>query len=190
MSTENSPDSLEPFREIGRSWGLVLLFGLLTLALGIVITFRPGGTVRVVAILFGIWLLALGVFWIILAIADRVDTGGIRFAMVILGLLAILVGLLVLHHPFETVAILGFIIGVFWVVGGVALLAGGLSHEAEGRRTRPILVGLVFTITGLICLVYPGLSLSILAVILGIGLIVSGIIEVVLAIQLRQLTKV
>ena len=190
MSTENSLDSLEPFREIGRSWGLVLLFGLLTLALGIVITFRPGGTVRVVAILFGIWLLALGVFWIVLAIADRADTGGIRFAMVILGLLAILVGLLVLHHPFETVAILGFIIGVFWVVGGVALLAGGLSQEAEGRRTRPILLGLVFTITGLICLVYPGLSLSILAVILGIGLIVSGIIEVVLAIQLRQLTKV
>ena len=37
MSTENSPDSLETFREIGRSWGLVLLFGLLTLALGIVI---------------------------------------------------------------------------------------------------------------------------------------------------------
>ncbi len=190
MSTKNSPDSLEPLREIGRSWGFVLLFGLLTLALGIVITFRPGGTVRVVAILFGIWLLVLGLFWIILAIADRADTGGIRFAMVILGLLAILVGLLVLHHPFETVAILGFIIGVFWVVGGVALLAGGLSHEAEGQRTRPILLGLVFTITGLICLVYPGLSLSILAVILGIGLIVSGIIEVVLAIQLRQLTKV
>jgi uncharacterized membrane protein HdeD (DUF308 family) len=193
MSTEqaqDSQDSLEWLREIGRSWGLVLLFGLLTLALGIVITFRPGGTVRVVAILFGIWLLALGVFWIILAIADHHDAGGGRFATVILGLLAILVGLLVLHHPFETVAILGFIIGVFWVVGGVGLLVSGLSREAEGRRTRPILLGLVFAITGLICLVYPGLSLSILAVILGIGLIVSGLVEVVLAFQLRQLTKV
>jgi uncharacterized membrane protein HdeD (DUF308 family) len=187
MHQGEPPDSLEALRRVGRSWWLVLLFGLVTLLLGIVITFRPGGTVRVLAILFGIWLLALGAFWIILAIAERGDAGGTRLGMVFLGLLAVLIGLLVLHHPFETVAVLGFIIGVFWVVGGVALLVAGLSHEAEGRRARPILLGLVFTLTGIVCLIYPGLSLSILAVILGIGLIVSGIVEVALAFQIRRL---
>jgi uncharacterized membrane protein HdeD (DUF308 family) len=168
----------------------VLLFGLVTLALGIVITFRPGGTVRVLAIIFGIWLLGLGVFWIILAIAERGDTGGIRFGMVILGLLAVLIGLLVLHHPFETVAVLGFIIGAFWVVGGLALLIAGFSHEAEGRRTRLIVPGLVYALTGIVCLVYPGLSLTILAVILGVGLIVSGVIEMVLAFQIRKFANI
>jgi uncharacterized membrane protein HdeD (DUF308 family) len=186
MNTGSSQDSLEPFRRVGRSWGLVLLFGLVTLALGIVITFRPGGTVRVLAIIFGIWLLGLGAFWIILAIAESRDTGGTRFGMVILGLLAVLIGLLVLHHPFETVAVLGFIIGAFWVVGGLALLFAGFGHEAEGRRTRLIVLGLVYAITGIVCLVYPGLSLTILAVILGIGLIVSGVIEIVLAFQIRK----
>jgi hypothetical protein len=189
MQAEGSPDSLEPLRRVGRWWGLVLIFGLVTLVLGIVITFRPGGTVRVVAILFGIWLLALGVFWIVLAIAERGENGGGRVALVFLGLLSILIGLLVLHHPFETVAVVGFLIGVFWVVGGVALLVAGLSPEAEGRRTRPILLGLVYAITGVICLVYPGLSLTILAVILGIGLIVSAIVDVALAFQLRKLSK-
>jgi uncharacterized membrane protein HdeD (DUF308 family) len=169
---------------------LVLLFGLLTLALGVVITFRPGGTVRVLAIIFGIWLLGLGVFWIILAIAERGDTGGTRFGMIILGLLAVLIGLLVLHHPFETVAVLGFIIGAFWVVGGLALLIAGFSHEAEGHRTRLIVLGLVYAITGIVCLVYPGLSLTILAVILGIGLIVSGLIEIMLAFQVGKLANV
>jgi uncharacterized membrane protein HdeD (DUF308 family) len=189
MQAEGSPDSLEPLRRVGRWWGLVLIFGLVTLALGIVITFRPGGTVRVVAIIFGIWLLALGVFWIVLAIAERGEGGGGRIALVFLGLLSILIGLLVLHHPFETVAVVGFLVGVFWVVGGVALLVAGLSPEAEGRRTRPILLGLVYAITGIVCLVYPGLSLTILAVILGIGLIVSAIVEIGLAFQLRKLTK-
>jgi uncharacterized membrane protein HdeD (DUF308 family) len=88
------------------------------------------------------------------------------------------------------VAILGFIIGVFWVIGGIALLIAGFSREAEGRRTRPITLGLIFTITGIVCLVYPGLSLTILAVILGISLILTGFVEVVLAFQMRQLTKV
>jgi uncharacterized membrane protein HdeD (DUF308 family) len=168
---------------------VILIFGLITFALGIVITFRPGGTVRVLAVIFGIWLLVLGAFWIILAIAERSDTGGFRFGMLLLGLLAVLIGLLVLHHPFETVAVLGFIIGVFWVVGGITLIVAGLSHEAEGRRTRPVVLGLIYAITGTVCLVYPGLSLTILAVILGIGLIVSGIIEVILAFQIRQLRK-
>jgi hypothetical protein len=49
MNTGSWQDSLEPFRRMGRSWGWMLLFGLVTLALGIVITFRPGGTVRVPA---------------------------------------------------------------------------------------------------------------------------------------------
>jgi uncharacterized membrane protein HdeD (DUF308 family) len=190
MNTGGSQDALEPFRRLGRAWGLVLLFGLLTVAPGIVITFRPGGTVRVLAIIFGIWLLGLGIFWIILAIAERGDTGGVRFGMVILGLLAVLIGLLVLHHPFETVAVLGFIIGAFWVVGGLALLIAGFSPEAQGRRTRLIVLGLVYAITGIVCLVYPGLSLTILAVILGIGLIVSGVIEMVLAFQIRKIAEI
>jgi uncharacterized membrane protein HdeD (DUF308 family) len=156
MNTGSSQDSLEPFRRVGWSWGLVLLFGLVTLALGIVIAFRPGGTVRVLAIIFGIWLLGLGAFWIILAIAERSDTGGTRFGMVILGLLAVLIGLLVQHHPFETVAALGFLIGAFWVVGGLDLLSAGFGHEAEGRRTRLIVLGLVYAITGIVCLVVPG----------------------------------
>jgi uncharacterized membrane protein HdeD (DUF308 family) len=157
--------------------------------LGIVVTFRPGGTVHVLAIIFGIWLLLLGVFWLVLAIADRGDRGGTRFGMAIFGLLAVLVGLLVLHHSFETVAVVGFIVGVFWVVGGIALVVAGLSPDAEGRRAGPIVVGLIYAATGVVCLIYPGLSLTILAVILGIGLIVSGIAEIVIAFQIRRLSK-
>jgi hypothetical protein len=109
--------------------------------------------------------------------------------MAFFGLLSFLVGLLVLHHSFETVAVVGFIVGVFWVVGGISLVIAGASPEAEGRRTGPIVVGLIYAITGVVCLVYPGLSLSILAVILGIGLIVSGLVEIVLAFQVRHLEK-
>jgi uncharacterized membrane protein HdeD (DUF308 family) len=86
--------------------------------------------------------------------------------------------------------VVGFIVGVFWVVGGVALVIAGLSPEAEGRRAGPVLVGSIYAVTGVVCLIYPGLSLTILAVILGIGLIVSGVVEIALALRLRRLSKV
>jgi uncharacterized membrane protein HdeD (DUF308 family) len=189
MEAETSPDSLELVRQVGRSWGWVLFFGIVTLALGIVVTFRPGGTVHILAIIFGIWLLLLGVFWLVVSIADRRDRGGTRFGLAFFGLLALLVGLLVLHHSYETVAVVGFIVGVFWVVGGASLVIAGLSPEAEGRRAGPIVVGLIYAATGVVCLIYPGLSLTILAVILGIGLIVSGLVEVAIAFQLRRMAK-
>jgi uncharacterized membrane protein HdeD (DUF308 family) len=190
MAQRAGGDSLEAARQIGRSWWVVLIFGLITVAMGIVITFHPGGTVRVLAILVGIWLLVLGIFKIVSAIGESGESGGSRFGTALMGLLAVLIGLLVLHHSFETVAIVGFIVGVFWVVGGLAELFSGFTHEAEGHRAGRIVLGLVGTVIGILCLVYPGLSLSILAVLLGIGILIYGIVEIVLAFQIRKLAQV
>ena len=176
-------------REIGRSWGVLLFFGLVTVAIGLVLTFQPESSAHVFAILLGIWLLILGVFRIILAIAEPRESGARAFGMALIGLLAVLIGLLVLHHSFETDAVLGFIIGLFWVVGGLAELFVGFSHESEGHRAGPVILGLLSTAIGVVCLVYPGLSLTILSVLIGLGLVFYGLIEVVLAFQLRSLAK-
>ena len=39
----------------------------------------------------------------------------------------------------------------------------------------------------MLCLVYPSLSLSIICVIVGLGMVVYGIVELVASLQLRQL---
>ncbi len=182
----------EPFGalgEVGRAWGVLFAFGLITIALGIVITFRPGGTVRVLAVVLGVWLLVLGALRLIEAVLDRGVTGSTRLGLAVVGLLAILVGLLVLHHSFETIAVIGFIVGLFWVAGGLATLFAGLGPDATGRRAPLILLGLASTGVGIVCLIYPGLSLSILAVLLGIGVIVYGVIDIAASLQLRRLEK-
>jgi uncharacterized membrane protein HdeD (DUF308 family) len=188
VSGTSDPD-IEAVHAVGKAWWILLLFGLVTLALGVVITFNPGKSVHVFAVLFGIWLLVLGVFRIILAIIETHQVGHDRFLAIIFGLLSILIGLLVLHHSFETVAVLGFILGIFWVIGGVAeLVVGFTQHNSEGRVGR-IVIGAIFTIVGILCLVYPGLSLSILAVIAGIGMILYGLVEIVLSFGIRKLVK-
>ena len=41
----------------------------------------------------------------------------------------------------------------------------------------------------MLCLVYPSLSLSIICVIVGLGMIIYGIVELVASLQLRKLAN-
>jgi uncharacterized membrane protein HdeD (DUF308 family) len=110
--------------------------------------------------------------------------------LIVVGLLAILIAILLLHHTTTTVAVLGFIVGIFWTIGGVSEMVRGFDAN-EGRVSWPIvLLGLVATIIGILCLVYPSLSLSIICVIVGIGLIAYGLVQIVAGFDVRRLRKV
>ena len=73
---------------------------------------------------------------------------------------------------------------------GVAQLVYGFNAN-EGRVSWPIvLLGLVATVVGILCLVYPSLSLSIICVLVGIGLIAYGLVEIVAGFDVRRLRKI
>ena len=52
-----------------------------------------------------------------------------------------------------------------------------------------MLLGLIATVIGILCLVYPSLSLSIICVIVGVGMIVYGIALIFAGFQIRQLKE-
>ncbi len=178
-------DPIEVVRAAGRSWGWPVGFGIVSIILGVIIAIRPKDTVGFFAIVFGIWLLIGGAYYVIKAIAAHDETGASRFAVAILGLLSILIGLLVLHHTFQTVAVVGFIVGIFWVIAGVTQLVAGFEAP-RGERVWLLLIGAIGTIVGIITLVYPGLSLLIIAVLMGIWLILFGILQLIVGLQIRK----
>ena len=186
MATTVDNDPFDVVKSAGRSWGWVTAFGVLSIILGVIITIRPKHTVGFFALIFGIWLFIGGLYYIVKAIAAHDESGGGRFALALLGLLSVLVGLLVLHHRFQTVAIVGFIVGIFWVIGGLAQVFAGFESP-PGQRGWLIAIGTLGTIVGIITLVYPGLSLVIIAVLIGIWLILFGILQLVVGLQLRKL---
>jgi uncharacterized membrane protein HdeD (DUF308 family) len=174
-------------RLVGKSWGWVLFFGIVTLALGIVVVIRPRDTVYAFAILLGIWLFVAGLFRIVAAIADHEDTGGTRVLLAILGLLSVLVGILFLRHTEETVATLAFLIGLFWVIGGLIEFFTAYSEPGSTARGFRIGMGVLAFAAGVVTLVVPHLTVNVLAVIMGIWLILYGILEIALSLQLRHL---
>jgi uncharacterized membrane protein HdeD (DUF308 family) len=171
-------------KQLGRAWWLLAVFGVITIGFGVVLTFKPGNSVHVIAVIFGIWLLILGVVRLIQAIGAR----GERLGLVVMGLLSIFIALLLLRHTSTTIDFVGFVIGVFWTIGGVAQLFSGFGAE-DGVDWWFVLLGVISTAIGVLCLVYPSLSLSIICVIIGLGMIVYGIVELVASLQLRKVAR-
>jgi uncharacterized membrane protein HdeD (DUF308 family) len=176
-------------RIVGKSWGWVLFFGVVTLILGVLVVLKPKDTIYAFAILLGIWLFVAGLFRMVMAIADSEDTGGTRWLMAILGLLSVIVGILFLRRTEETVTTLAFLIGLFWVIGGIIEFFVAYTDEGSAARGWRIGMGVLAFAAGVVTLVVPHLTLTTLAVIMGIWLILYGVLEIALSFQLRHLAE-
>jgi uncharacterized membrane protein HdeD (DUF308 family) len=185
-----TPEQRDILRIIGKSWGWVLFFGIVTLALGVLVAAKPKDTIYAFAIVLGIWLFVAGLFRIVMAIADHEDSSGTRWLMAILGLLSVIIGILFLRHTEETVTTLAFLIGLFWVVGGIIEFFTAYSEYGSPARGFRVGMGLLAFAAGIVTLAWPHLTLNVLAVIMGIWLIIYGILEVALSLQLRHLADV
>jgi uncharacterized membrane protein HdeD (DUF308 family) len=159
---------------------------------GILVLVWPGKTILVLAVVLGVWLLVVGVFRLVAAIAfdgvppdgvppDGVPPDGVphdgvhssRVLLALLGVVAILVGILCLARPFQTATALALLLGAFWVVGGVIEFFHGIVGRVPGRGWAMV-GGVLSIIAGIVVLAYPGASLVVLAWLFGIWLIVLG----------------
>jgi uncharacterized membrane protein HdeD (DUF308 family) len=184
-----SPEERDILRIVGKSWGWVLFFGIVTLILGILVVLKPKDTVYAFAILLGIWLFLAGLFRIVMAIAEHQDSGGERWLMAILGLISVIIGILFLRRTEETVTTLAFLIGLFWVIGGIIEFFTAYTDQGSPARGWRIAMGVLAFAAGVVTLVVPHLTLATLAVIMGIWLIIYGVLEIALSLQLRHLAE-
>jgi len=185
-----TPEERDILRVVGKSWGWVLFFGIVTLILGALVVARPKDTIYAFAIVVGIWLFVAGLFRMVVAIADSEDTTGTRWLIAVLGLLSVIIGILFLRHTQQTVTTLAFLIGLFWVVGGLIEFFAAYSDHGSPARGFRIVMGVLAFAAGVVTLVVPHLTLGVLAVIIGIWLILYGVLQIALSLQLRHLADV
>ncbi|HBW21597.1 MAG TPA: hypothetical protein DEH11_22605 [Actinobacteria bacterium] len=168
---------------VARGWQATLTLGVLTLILGIVVSFHPTGSLNVVAVLFGILMILSGIFHLIRVLDSREAH---RVWLGIAGLMFIVVGVLLIRHLHLTRAVIGLIIGITWIVQGLAALMTGIAGDVREGRGWWIAFGGVSLIAGIVVASTPASSLSVLAVLLGIWFIIMGIFEIVAGLMLRR----
>jgi uncharacterized membrane protein HdeD (DUF308 family) len=176
--------TLEPLGH--QAWLAVLTVAVLTVAVGVLLLAWPKATLTVVAILLGAGLVISGLFRLVEGFTARDAGGGMRAAYVLIGLLAILVGLYCLRHHDVTIFLLALLVGAFWIVHGVTDLAvAAMSGPPPGRGLRAV-AGLIGVAAGIIVLFWPGISLVVLLTVLGIWLVFYGVLLAALAFRLRH----
>jgi uncharacterized membrane protein HdeD (DUF308 family) len=165
------------------SWQTALVLGALTLILGLIVSLHPSNSVNVIAVLLGVLMILSGIFHLVRVFdpqeAHRVWLG-------IAGLLFIVIGVILIRHLHLTRAIIGLIIGITWIVQGLAALIGGISGGVREGRAWWIIFGVASLIAGIAVTVTPSSSLNVLATLLGIWFMVMGVFEIIGGLLLRH----
>jgi uncharacterized membrane protein HdeD (DUF308 family) len=182
-------DPADVMARVGRSWIWVLAFGIITLAIGVLALAWPGRTLIVVAVVFGAQLIVMGIFRFIAAFAVEDVSAGSRVLLALLGVLSLIIGLYAVRHILITLLALVLLLGIFWVVSGTVELFTALSHRQMQSRGWTAFMGILSILAGIVVLIYPGISLLVLAVVLSIWLLVFGVMQISLAFRIRSLSR-
>jgi uncharacterized membrane protein HdeD (DUF308 family) len=180
-------DPADMLARVGRHWGWLLTFGIISLAAGIVVLVWPGKTLVVIAVLFGIQLIVAGIFRFVAAFAVHDLSGGTRVLYALLGVLSLIIGLYAVRHVLITLLALALLLGIFWIINGTVELFTALSNKEMHSRGWNGFMGALGIVAGIVVLVYPGISLVTLAVILSIWLLVFGFGQIFAAFRVRSL---
>ena len=182
MSTQ-SFDTDPNVLALAREWPALLFMGVITLVLGVVVIVWPSQTLTVLSILLGLQLLLLGIFRLIVAFSDETISPGLTGFV---GVLLIIGGVVVLRNPFETVAVLATILGAAWIVIGVVEMIEAIANSRAESRGMLFLGGLLSLGAGIVVVVWPAPTVTVIAWIAGFYLIVFGLFLAASAFSLRS----
>ncbi|MEW1835213.1 DUF308 domain-containing protein [Microbacterium sp. NPDC079995] len=121
----------------------------------------------------------------------RAVVGGIRGALLIGGVLAVVVGILILVWPGKTAMVVAGIIAAWAVAAGVVNIAIGLLSRTAGSwaRVGHIALGSIFVIGGVVAFTNLGLAAETLATFLGALVGILWIVEGVVALTTLRGTR-
>lgn len=166
-------------------WGLVLTYGLVTIGLGLVLVLWPEQTLKVLAILIGIQLILTGLLRLVMAVASRHVDGSTRAVAGMFGALALVLGLLCLRSPLQTVLVIGMILGVWWLAAGLVDIVGALRSRDSHRRGWDLGLGVLSALAGGFLLIAPEVSLGLLVIVVAVWMFSYGFIAIVAGFVLR-----
>lgn len=126
----------EAFRDTaGGPRGMLLLSGAAGIALGILALVWPGITAFVLLMLIAAWAVATGVLEIVAALALRRELKG-EWADVLTGAISVIFGILLFAWPVSGAVAIVWLIGLFSILFGAAMVGAAFRLRRLGREER------------------------------------------------------
>jgi uncharacterized membrane protein HdeD (DUF308 family) len=163
-------------------WWVSVLSGIVMVLLGLWVLTNLYESVAVLALLVGVSLIVAGIIEILALHGEA----GMGLAVWISGGLLIAAGIAVLVWPDITLWALAIVAGISFLLAGLLRVAMALSDRDSPDFALQLGVGAFGIVLGVIVLVWPEATLTVLALLLGIRFLVTGIIAIGVGWQLHR----
>ncbi len=154
--------------------------------IGIILLVKPDESVEFISILCGATVIMLGVgAWISYFTKFR------STFLAILGTLAVIAGIILCVKYRNIISAVLFLFGIFVLVGGVVDLVSALEARKNDLKSWiiSVVMAVITIVLGLLVIINPFNSVMALTRILGAGLIVYAVMDLITFIQIRKMVK-
>jgi uncharacterized membrane protein HdeD (DUF308 family) len=163
-----------------RHWWVVLLAGIAGVIFGAIMLFDFWGGLRILAFFVGFYLLLAGV-------SDLVGSSHYepRWPAIVSGILAIIGGIVALVYPGLTLGALAIIMGIAFLAWGIVKAIAALMARADGWGWS-LVGGVALAIVGAVAMAWPGKTLAIVSILIGINALIFGFSAIFQSFALRK----
>ncbi|WP_285043187.1 DUF308 domain-containing protein [Plantibacter sp. LMC-P-059a] len=160
--------------------------GVLTILLGVFLLVAPKASLVAVAWIFASYFLIAGIARITRGVLAREHRGGWRILTIVFGVLLFAAGVYIILDPLLGIGALVFVIGLSWIVEGVASL---FDSAPDVSRWVTVLYGVISVVAGVFVLANPLLAAVTLLLVTAFFLIAAGVVEIVQAVTFGKQVK-
>lgn len=172
-----------------RNWWVLLLRGIAAILFGLLAFTRPVATLATLVLLFGIYVLADGIFSLFAALTSWRRRKG-AWMLLLEGLVGIGAGLVTLRAPSLTAVMLMFFIAAWALAIGALRIAEAIRLRAEiSGEFWLALSGLASIILGLLVFLRPAAGALAMAWVIGWYALFAGAMLVMLSFRVHRLAR-
>ncbi|HEY5805501.1 MAG TPA: DUF308 domain-containing protein [Lysobacter sp.] len=173
---------------LGRSWWVLVVYGVIAVLFGISAFLWPGSTAVAIAWAFGVMALAEGVISVIALF--RKDVSVSKGWLALYAIASIAFGIMGVMHPLAVAGILLLLLAVWLVVAGIwrIVLAIRIRKEIEGEWLIA-LSGVLAIALGVLFLGRPAAGLLTVSLWIGVTALFYGVLQIIAGFRLRKLVR-
>lgn len=164
------------------------LFCLIFLILGVVIYFNPAVTIDIAGTILGVYLIILGIASMGEFFVRKFDFF-YRFHLIV-GILAVILGIFVIVNPFKIIKILTFTLGIYLTITSIAKILEAFKLKKYGYEGWLLILvtAIILLVFGIFIAINPMASLA-LTKSAGIFIILASILEICNLIMMYRSAK-
>lgn len=166
-------------------WPAIITLGIVSLVIGLLVIIWPNASITVVVVLLGIQLVIFGTIRLVTALLDK-HIEHARWLVGLTGVIGLVAGMLIMRSPLRSVEIIVTVLGIVWVVVGVIALVTAFVDRSAGPQASHVFEALLSVGAGALLLAWPGPTVRVVAAILGMFLILTGVVQVILGLAVRK----